>query len=211
MLAALYLIFFYAPIEKTMGVVQKIFYFHVPSAWISFLAFFIVFLYSIIYLIKKDKHEDIIASSAAEIGVVFCSLVLITGPIWAKKAWGIAWTWDAKLTSAAVLWLIYISYLLLRNYVYDESKKANLSAVVGIIGFIDVPLVYMSTRWWRTLHPGPVIGGGENSGLDPKMMLTFIVCLTAFTMLFFFILLLRVSIEKTKDEAEYLYKTVFEK
>ena len=184
MLAAIILVFSYAPIERTMGIVQKIFYFHVPSAWISFLAFFIVFVSSIIYLAKKDRYWDIIASASAEIGVVFCSLVLITGPIWAKKAWGIAWTWDAKLTSAVVLWLIYVSYLMLRNYVYDESKRANLSAVVGIIGFIDVPLVYLSTKWWRTQHPKQVIGGGENSGLDPKMLLTFIVCLIAFTLLF---------------------------
>ncbi len=208
MLTALFFVFIYAPTEKTMGVVQKIFYFHVPSGWIAFLAFFIVFLSGVIYLMKKDKYWDIVGSSSAEVGVIFCSLVLITGPIWAKKVWGIFWTWDAKLTSAVVLWLIYISYILLRKYVIDESKRANLSAVVGILGFIDVPLVYMSTRWWRTQHPQPVIGGGENSGLEPKMLLTFFICLIAFTLLFFFILYLKLSIENARKEIDYLYKSV---
>jgi len=208
MLTALFFVFIYAPTEKTMGVVQKIFYFHVPSGWIAFLAFFIVFLSGVIYLMKKDKYWDIVGSSSAEVGVIFCSLVLITGPIWAKKVWGIFWTWDAKLTSAVVLWLIYISYILLRKYVIDESKRANISAVVGILGFIDVPLVYMSTRWWRTQHPQPVIGGGENSGLEPKMLLTFFICLIAFTLLFFFILYLKLSIENARKEIDYLYKSV---
>ena len=207
MLTALFFVFIYAPTEKTMGVVQKIFYFHVPSGWIAFLAFFIVFLSGIIYLIKKDKYWDVVGSSSAEVGVIFCSLVLITGPIWAKKAWGIFWTWDAKLTSAVVLWLIYISYILLRKYLIDESKRANLSAVVGIFGFIDVPLVYMSTKWWRTQHPQPVIGGGENSGLEPKMLLTFFICLITFTLLFFFILYLKISIENARKEIDYLYKS----
>ena len=207
MLTALFFVFIYAPTEKTMGVVQKIFYFHVPSGWIAFLAFFIVFLSGIIYLIKKDKYWDVVGSSSAEVGVIFCSLVLITGPIWAKKAWGIFWTWDAKLTSAVVLWLIYISYILLRKYLIDESKRANLSAVVGIFGFIDVPLVYMSTKWWRTQHPQPVIGGGENSGLEPKMLLTFFICLFTFTLLFFFILYLKISIENARKEIDYLYKS----
>ena len=208
MLTALFFVFIYAPTEKTMGVVQKIFYFHVPSGWIAFLAFFIVFLSGVKYLMKKDKYWDIVGSSSAEVGVIFCSLVLITGPIWAKKVWGIFWTWDAKLTSAVVLWLIYISYILLRKYVIDESKRANISAVVGILGFIDVPLVYMSTRWWRTQHPQPVIGGGENSGLEPKMLLTFFICLIAFTLLFFFILYLKLSIENARKEIDYLYKSV---
>ena len=208
MLTAIFLVFIYVPTERTMGVVQRIFYFHVPSGWIAFLAFLIVFISGIIYLIKKDKYWDIVGSSSAEIGIIFCTLVLITGPIWAKKAWGIAWTWDAKLTTSAVLWLIYISYIMLRKYVCDESKRANLSAVVGIIGFIDVPLVYMSTRWWRTQHPGPVVGGGENSGLEPPMLLTFIICLIAFTLLFFFILYLKIAFERAKDEIDYLYKLI---
>jgi len=208
MLTAIFFVFIYVPTERTMGVVQRIFYFHVPSGWIAFLAFFIVFVSGIIYLVKKDRYWDIVASSSAEIGMIFCTLVLITGPIWAKKAWGIAWTWDAKLTTAAVLWLIYISYIMLRKYVYDESKRANLSAVVGIIGFIDVPLVYMSTRWWRTQHPAPVIGGGENSGLESTMLLTFIICLIAFTLLFFFIFYLKVAVERAKDEIDYLYKLI---
>ncbi|MFQ6002019.1 MAG: cytochrome c biogenesis protein, partial [Anaerolineae bacterium] len=117
MTLALYMVFIYAPIEKTMGVVQKIFYFHVSSAWVSFLAFFIVFLASFAYLLRPKRKLDILASSAAEIGLVFCTIVLVTGPIWAKPVWGIWWTWDARLTFTLVLWLIYVSYLMLRRYV----------------------------------------------------------------------------------------------
>lgn len=169
MIAALYLVFIWVPNEKTMGIVQRIFYFHVPAAWVGFLGFGIVFVASIAYLIKRNDNWDMIASISAELGLVFCSIMLITGPIWAKPVWGIWWTWDPRLTLSLVLWLIYVAYVMLRIYVTDEGKRARLSAVVGIIGFLDVPLVYMSIRWWRTQHPAPVMAGGEDSGLAPEM------------------------------------------
>ena len=206
MIVALYFVFIWVPNEKTMGIIQRIFYFHVPSAWVAFLAFGIVFAASIMYLIKRDDHWDLIASISAELGLVFCSIMLITGPIWAKPVWGIWWTWDPRLTLALVLWLIYVAYVMLRIYVPDEGKRARLSAVVGIIGFLDVPLVYMSIRWWRTQHPAAVMGGGDKSGLAPEMMLTFIICLTTFTVLFFYLLQKRYRIEKAEQEINELYK-----
>jgi heme exporter protein C len=204
MLAALYMVFLYAPIEKTMGAVQKIFYFHVSSAWISFLAFFFVFIFSLAYLLRRDKKWDDYAAGAAEVGILFCSLVLVTGPIWAKPAWGIWWTWDARLTLTLILWLVYVGYMMLRHYVIDPEKKATFSAVIGIIGFIDVPLVYLSIHWWRTQHPSPVMGGGEDSGLDPAMAQAFIVSLAAFTILFFFLWKKRVRLETLKEQVEEL-------
>jgi len=202
MLAALYLVGFYAPVEREQGVVQKIFYFHVPSAWVAFLAFFVVFAFSFRYLVSRDKRWDNRAAAAAEVGVMFCTLVIVTGPIWAKPVWGIWWTWDARLTLTLVLWLIYVSYVLLRHYIADAEKRATLSAVLGIIGFIDVPLVYFAIRWWRTQHPQPVIGGGGDSGMDPRMAATFWVCVVAFTVLFVYLFQVRAKQYDLEDEIE---------
>ena len=202
MLAGLYMIFFYAPTEKTMGVVQRIFYYHVPSAWVSFFGFLLVFVFSFIYLVRGDKKWDSRANAAAEVGVLFCTLVLITGPIWAKPVWGIWWTWDARLTLTLVLWLIYVGYLMLRHYMVDPERRATFSAVVGIIGFIDVPLVYFAIRWWRTQHPQPVIAGGSDSGLEAHMLHTLLVCVFAFTLLFVTLLQRRVHLEYLKDELD---------
>ena len=205
-LVSLYLVFVYVPTERTMGIVQRIFYFHVPSAMMSFLAFFIVFVASIAYLITRSRGWDITAHAAAELGVVFCSIVLITGPIWAKPIWGIWWTWDARLTLTLVTWLIYVSYLMLRSYLPEGARRANLAAVVGIVGALSVPINYMSIRWWRTQHPKPVIMGGENSGLAPPMALTFQVCMVAFLILFVALLLRRVVVEMLQDEVDHLYR-----
>jgi heme exporter protein C len=158
-----------APTEQTMGDVQRIFYYHVPSAWTSMILFFINFCASIWFLIKRDVISDAIAVATAEVGVVFCTVVLITGPLWARPVWGIWWTWDARLTSTLVLWLIYVSYLILRKYATGGQTQV-LAAVLAVFGFLDVPLVYMAIRWFRTQHPQPVIGGGEGSGIDPHMM-----------------------------------------
>ena len=137
MMAALGLVFIYVPTEKTMGVVQRIFYFHVPVAWVSFLAFFVIFIGSIFYLWKRDEKWDMLAHSSGEVGFVFTTLVLTTGPIWAKPAWGTWWTWDVRLTSALVLWFIYLAYLMVRSFTADEERGARFAAVVGIVGFVD--------------------------------------------------------------------------
>ena len=169
LVTAWYYVFVLVPSERTMGVIQRIFYIHLPSAFICFLAFFLVFLASLLYLLTRSLTWDRVAVAAAEVGVVFCAAVLITGPLWAKPVWGIWWTWDARLTTTLILFLIYVAYLMLRLYVADADRRARLAAVVGLLGFPDVILVYFANRWWRTQHPQPVIAGGEGSGLDPQM------------------------------------------
>ncbi len=193
---ALYMALFYAPREATMGDAQRIFYFHVPSAWIGFLAFFIVFVSSVLYLTKGTRKWDALALSAAEIGVVFTTLVLLTGPIWAKAAWGAFWVWDARLTTTLILWFIYIGYLTLRSTV-DDVRKARLAAVLGIVGFLDVPVIYVSVMVWRTMHPTLVIN--ESSGLEPAMRTTLFVALASFTLLFALLLVARVRLEQKRD------------
>jgi heme exporter protein C len=171
-----------APREATMGDVQRIFYYHLPSAWIAFLMFFVNFLASIWYLFRRNTGSDALALASAEVGVAFCTIVLITGPLWARPVWGIWWTWDARLTSTLVLWLIYVSYLVLRHYA-TGGQIPVLAAALGIFGFVDVPIVYMAIRWFRTQHPQPVIGGGEGSGLDPRMWVAVLWNLAAFLLL----------------------------
>jgi len=201
LVAALYLVFIYVPTDETIGIVQRIFYFHVPVAWVAFLAFFIVFLGSILYLWKRESKWDVIASSSAEVGIVFTTLVLITGSIWAKPIWGVWWVWDARLTTSLVLWLIYVAYLIVRAYAAEEHRGARFAAVVGIVGFIDVPIVALAITLWRTQHPGPVIFQG---GLAPSMLLTLLVCLAAFTTLYFLLLIQGISIKNDEGETKRL-------
>ena len=203
-------LFYYAPVEQTMGIVQKIFYFHVASGWTGlFLAFGIVFVMSVLFLWKKKEIYDTWAYCSAEIGVLFTSLVLLTGPMWAKPIWNTYWTWDPRLTTTLILWLIYIGYLLLRNMISSPEKAARISAVYGIIGFVDVPIVYLSIRLWRTLHPEHVmIMSGENSGLDPRMFQVLMLSLAAFTFLFFTLLLIRVDIEKLTKSIDHIKKNL---
>lgn len=194
MLLAIFLVFIYAPTEKIQGIVQKIFYFHVSSAMTMFFAFFVVFIASIMYLWRHSDWWDAIAYSAAEIGVVFCTLVLLTGPIWARPIWGVWWSWDPTLTLSLVLWLIYVAYLMLRMGTYDP-RRARFAAIVGIVSFVDIPLILWSVEKWRTLHPKPVlIQEGGSTGLTAAMWLTFAVCLGAFILLFCYLLRESVSI-----------------
>ena len=167
-----------APTERTMGDVQRIFYYHVPSAWTAFCLFFVNLIGSLIYLVRKSSKADALAVAAAEVGVVFCTIVLITGPIWARPVWGIWWTWDLRLTLTLVLWLIYVSYLVLRRF-SDSSQTPKLAAVLAIFGALDVPLVYFSIWFFRTQHPQPVIGKGGS--LDPRMLHAFLINLFAFS------------------------------
>ena len=163
---ALYAALVIAPTEQTMGNVQRIFYYHVPSAWVAFELFLINFIASVFYLVRRSAKADILALVTAEVGVVFCTVVLITGPIWARPVWGIWWTWDLRLTLTLVLWLIYVSYLVLRRF-STSSQTPLLAAVLAVFGALDVPLVYFSIWFFRTQHPAPVIGGGGS--LDPRM------------------------------------------
>jgi len=200
MVVALYLVFLWAPTEATMGDVQRILYFHVPLAWVAFLAFFIVLVGSILYLWKRENKWDRLAYCSAEIGVVFTTLNLISGVIWAKSVWGIWWIWDARLATALVLWLIYVAYLLVRAYALAAQTR-SLAAVVGIVGFVDVPIVFMAVRWWRTIHPGPVV---QTGGLSSTMLYTLIVCLIAFTLFYGVLMALRVSLRDAEEKMEAL-------
>ncbi len=190
-----------APKELTMGDVQRIFYYHVPSAWTAFLCFFVNFGASIWYLVKRDPKADAIALSTAEVGVVFCTVVLVTGPIWAKPSWGIWWTWDARLTSTLVLWLSYVSYLLLRRY-STAGQNPVLASVLAVFGAVDVVFVYMAIRWVRTQHPQPVIGGGEGSGIDPRMMHALLMNWVAFLALAGLVVFLRYRLERLRQQVE---------
>lgn len=165
-----------APDDALQGYVFRIIYYHVPSASVAFCFFAVSLLGSIGYLAFRRSHPnraqiaDAWALAGAEVGVIFCTVVLTTGPLWGRRAWGIWWTWDARLTTTLVLWLIYVSYLLLRRFAAGPQMQ-TLAAVLGIFGALDVPIVYMSNRWWRTQHPAPVFGGGEGSGMtDPTMV-----------------------------------------
>ncbi len=199
MVAALYAIFFHAPVEKTMGIVQKIFYIHVPSAFLAFFAFFITFLASILYLYKRDSKWDMIAYCSVEVGVIFCSIVLLTGPIWARPIWNVWWTWDPRLTTTLILWFIYVAYLMFRGVV-NENQRANLSAVFGIIGFVNVPITFFSIRLWRSIHPVVITTGGMN--ISTPMKQTLILTFIAFCLLFFYLLMCRIRLEKTRMDME---------
>ena len=164
-----------APEDAAQGEIFRIIFYHVPSASVAFTFFGVSLLGSIGYLsFRRSKPvyaqiSDAWALAGAEVGVVFCTVVLLTGPLWGRRAWGIWWTWDARLTTTLVLWLIYVSYLLLRRFAAGPQMQ-TLAAVLGIFGALDVPIVYMSNRWWRTQHPAPVFGGGQGSGMDHSMV-----------------------------------------
>lgn len=205
---SLFLVFFVArKADVTMGgELQRIFYFHVPSAWVAYLAFAIVFIASIAYLRTGNDRWDLLAGGAAETGVVFCTLVLITGPIWAAPVWGTWWQWDARLTSALVLWLTYVGYLFLRSLSTEPARTGRLAAVVGIAGFVNVPIVHFSVQWWRTLHPsGPTLANPTDaSGLGGPEVLTFLVSLVAFTLLFAWLLATRVRLGRLQRAVDAL-------
>jgi len=194
----IYLIFIWVPEEQVMGPVQKIFYFHVGTAWVAFLAFFIVFIFSIRYLITREGKWDRIAVGSAEIGTVFTTVVLITGPIWAKSAWNTWWTWEPRLTTSLILWFIYLAYGVVRISSTEFEKKARLAAVFGIIGFLDVPIVFFSVRWWSIAHPIIVQGGSFN--LAPSMLLTLLVSVASFSLLYLYLLQKTVLISAIQDE-----------
>src|SRR5271157_735272 len=190
---------FVAPTERTMGEVQRIFYYHVPSAWTAGVCFFVNFLASLVYLWKRNAASDALAAASAEVGVVFCTVVLITGPIWARPVWGIWWTWDVRLTSTLVLWLIYVSYLVLRRF-SDSAQTPVLAAVLAIFGALDVPLVYFSIWFFRTQHPQPVIGGGGS--IDPRMLHVLLINWLAFSCFAFLVCWWRYQLELLKRDLE---------
>ena len=182
--------FVLAPADVVQGLPQRIFYFHVPMAWLAYLAFFVVFAASILYLWRQDERWDVLARASAELGVVFTTLVLITGSIWGRPEWGTWWVWDARLTTTLILWFIYVGYLMLRSYTGWTASGARMAAVLGIIGFVDVPIDYLSVTWWRTLHPASTYIVEKGSAqLPPAALAAFFIALTTFTLLFAYLLL----------------------
>src|SRR6202048_5290144 len=196
---ALYQALVVAPTERTMGDVQRIFYYHVPSAWTAFLLFFVNLVASVVYLVRRNPKLDALAMVSAEVGVVFCTVVLVTGPIWARPVWGIWWTWDVRLTSTLVVWVIYVSYLLLRRF-SDSGQGPVLAAVLAILGALDIPLVYFSIWFFRTQHPQPVVGGGGS--IDPRMWRVLLVNWMAFLCFALLMCWSRYRLETMRREVE---------
>jgi heme exporter protein C len=201
MVLALYMALIAAPRETTMGDLQRIFYFHVPAAIAGMIAFAVNFAASLMYVIRRNRWWDNLGLSAAEVGVMFLIMVLVTGPIWAKPAWFVWWTWSPRLTLSLVLCLLYVAYLLIRNYIEDPEKRALISAVFGIIAFADTPLVWFSIRWWRDIHPSPML---ETGGLSPSMRPAFFVCMVVFQILLIFLLRRRFYLESMRGDMEML-------
>ena len=196
-----YMASFFAPEDANMGAVQRIFYIHVPSAWVSMVAFGVVFVASIIVLTKHSAKADRFAEAAASIGVLFTFVVMVTGMMWGHAEWGVYWTWDPRLTSYLVLLLMYLAYIALRAYVPDPARKARFSAVVAIIAFIDVPIVYLSAVWFRTLHPHIFTSHGDN-GLPGAMLAALMVGLFTFTLVFIYLVKLRLQVTELQDQVE---------
>src|ERR1700674_348454 len=176
---------FFTPLEARQGAAQKIFYIHVPSAWVAFLAFFLVAVASGVYLWIRDPRLDRFAESSAEVGVVFTTVVLITGPLWAKPIWGTYWAWwDVRLVSTLFLWFIYLAYLVLRGAVESPALRARYSAVLGILGALLIPFIHLSVYFFATMHPKPIIGKPDRPSLPNEMLLTFFVSFVSFTLLY---------------------------
>jgi heme exporter protein C len=181
---------------------QRIFYIHVPSAWICFVGFGVTFASSIAYLSSRKEKWDTIAASSAEIGTLFTTVVLATGMMWGHAIWGVYWTWEPRLTSFLVLWLMYLGYLAVRAYVPDPARRARFSAVIGIIAFIDVPIIYLSVNWWRTLHPQQVIITGDGPHMPGAMVIALMVGLITFSLVYVYLMRLRLDVARLATDLE---------
>jgi heme exporter protein C len=202
-LVSLWMIFIVAPEERVMGAAQKIFYFHVPIAIVTFASVFVLLAGAIGYLWTRRRVWDHLSIAATELGLLFCTLVLITGPIWAKPAWGVWWTWEAKLTTTLVLWILLAACLMVRGYAENRDQAARLGAVLGIIAAVDVPIIHKAVDWWRGQHP-VVFGPGKTESLEPRMMTAFQVSMLAFFLLYGSMLLLRMRLAKQEERLEAL-------
>lgn len=199
-----YAALFLAPDERTMHEIQRIFYFHLGCWTAMFSALGIAFVANLGWLVQRKPHWDWLSVSSIEVGVVCCTAGLITGMLWGKPAWGIWWTWDARLTTCFILWLLYVAYLLLRGLIEEPGRRATLSAVFGIFAFLDAPLVYASNRLWRTQHPAPVLFGGPNSGLDPTMVKVLMISMAAMVVVTGIVLVQRYQLERLRHELDEL-------
>ncbi len=207
-LIASVMVFTYAPIEAVMGLVQKIFYFHVATAWLGMLSYLVALGAAVIYLVKKNPYWDLVEVSAIEIGLVFLLITVVTGAIWARPSWNTWWTWDPRLTTVTIMELVYAAYMMLRSGIEDPERRARFGAVYAIVGFLSVPLTFLSIRFFRTIHP-VVIGSGDPNAtgsfsMTPDMGITFAISLIAFTVLFISLLWHRIRIGQMAERVESL-------
>ena len=205
----LVLIYFWVPTEQNLGVLQRIFYFHVPVGWLGMVSIVLVAIASIMHLVTGKDKWDSLAYATAEIGLISATIIIVTGTIWAKPVWGIWWTWDAKLTTTLILWFIYVGYLMVRAYSPQGSQGKRYASVVALIGAIDAPIIYMATVWWRTTHPelniGPLAESEDALG-DSRISITFLISMITFTVLYVLILMERYSMKRTEADLDELHQ-----
>lgn len=202
-IAGLYWGLIKAPPDAFQGDSQRIMYLHIPSILVAYLSFFLVFVGSCLYLWKREQRDDNLAHAAAEIGVLFTALTIIEGSIWGRPTWGVWWTWDARLTLTAILLLIFVGYLMLRALIEDDSRAASAAAILGIIGFFDIPLIHMSVYWWRTLHQPPSILRPDKvpwENIHPELLTALAINFVAFLLLYFYLLSLRLRLGEMRQE-----------
>lgn len=200
LLGNFYLVFVWAPLEQAMGFVQKIMYIHVPVVLVCYAAFFIAFLASIGYLWKRKEGYDVTAYAASEVGVIFCGLTLVTGAIWGRPTWNTYWTWDARLTTTLILFLIFVGYLLLRRFVEYSEQQARFAAIIAIIGFLDIPLIHQAVTWWRTLHQPSTMFSKKGQMIDDPLKWMLYLSMVVFYLLFAYLLTRRIQQERAERE-----------
>jgi heme exporter protein C len=202
MALTLYMVYMWVPTEQNLGVSQRIFYFHVPLGWIGMVSIIVVAVASIVHLYTGKQKWDDLAYSTAELGIIFASLILITGAIWGKPVWGVWWTWDAKLTTTLVLWFIYAGYLMVRAYGPAGTQGRRFASVIALIGAVDAPIIYKATDWWRSAHPERNVP----SDLNEQMALTFLVSLVTFTIIYVYLLMERYSLRRSESDLDELHQ-----
>ena len=206
-LVGLWMVFFYVPDERVMGAAQRIFYFHVPAAMVTYAGVLVMFGASVAYLWTRDLRWDDLSRSATEVSVLFCSLVLISGPIWAKPAWGVWWTWEARLTTTLLLWLLLVAALMVRSYSDNRELGARLASIVGIVAALDVPIIKKAVDWWRGQHP-TVFKPGASDPLTAEMSRAFQICTLGFLLLFLMLLALRYRLAGVQERTESAHQRI---
>ena len=208
MLLTLYLVFLWVPTDANLGVSQRILYFHVPLAILSLISIIVVAIASAVHLARKDEKSDAIAYASAEIGIVFCTLAIVTGAIWGKPVWGVWWTWDPKLTLTLVLWFVYAAYMMLRAYGPKGSQGARYGSVLALVGAIDAPIVYYAAELWRSTHPSHVIGVSAESGsLPTEMAIALVISLLTFSLLFAYLIIERYVLRRAETDIDELFRS----
>ncbi len=202
LVAGLVMAFGVAPREATQGNVQRIMYLHVPSVWVAYLAFAVVLVASVVYLVRRAEAADQLAHASAEVGVLFTGITIATGSIWGKPTWGTWWTWDARLTTVSILFVMYLGYLLLRGMVEDRERGARFAAVLGIVAAFNMPLVHFSVLWWRTLHQPPSLMKPGSTPMPDVIRYALFVNFAAFTLLYIYFVTRRTRMLRLEAEAD---------